>query len=156
MRAALMTGVGGPEVLQLSELPQPEIVGEHDVRVRLRAAGINPVDYKLRSRGTIGGSLPAVLGWDGAGVVESVGAAVTRVRPDDEVYFCDGGFGPTPGTYQELKVLDERYVAPKPRRLSFVEAAAAPLVTITAWEALRERARVGGQQFVLVQAGAGW
>jgi NADPH:quinone reductase len=67
--------------------------------VRLRAAGINPVDYKLRAGGTIGGSLPAVLGWDGAGVVESVGQSVTRVRPGDEVFFCDGGFGPTPGTY---------------------------------------------------------
>lgn len=77
------------------------------------------------------------------------------MRAGDEVYFCDGGFGPTPGTYAELKVLDERYLAHKPKRLSFVEAAAAPLVTITAWEALRERARVGRDQFVLVQAGAG-
>jgi NADPH2:quinone reductase len=80
---------------------------------------------------------------------------VTRLRAGDEVYFCDGGFGPTPGTYAELKVLDERYVAHKPQRLSFVEAAAAPLVTITAWEALRGRARVAKDQFVLVQAGAG-
>jgi len=71
------------------------------------------------------------------------------------VYFCDGGFGPTPGTYAELKVLDERYISHKPRRLSFVQAAAAPLVTITAWEALRERARVSRDQFVLVQGGAG-
>jgi NADPH:quinone reductase len=150
-----MTAVGGPEVLELVELPDPQIVAEHDVRVRLRAAGINPVDYKLRSRGTIGGSPPAILGWDGAGVVDSVGPAVTRVRVGDEVYFCDGGFGPTPGTYAELKVLDERYLAHKPERLSFVEAAAAPLVTITAWEALYGRARVGDGQFVLVQAGAG-
>ncbi len=155
MRAMLMTAVGGPEVLQLVELPEPEITAEHDVRVRLQAAGINPVDYKLRSGGTIGGALPAILGWDGAGVVESVGAAVTRLHTGDEVYFCDGGFGPTPGTYVEYKVLDERYVALKPRRLSFVEAAAAPLVTITAWEALLERARVAEDQFVLVQAGAG-
>jgi NADPH2:quinone reductase len=155
MRAILMTAVGGPEVLRLVELPEPEITAGHDVRVRLRAAGINPVDYKLRSGGTIGGSLPAILGWDGAGVVESVGADVTRLRAGDEVYFCDGGFGPTPGTYVEHKVLDERYVALKPRRLSFVEAAAAPLVTITAWEALHERARVNKDQFVLVQAGAG-
>ena len=138
MRAVLMTAVGGPEVLELAELPDPQIAGEHDVRVRLRAAGINPVDYKLRSGGTIGGSLPAVLGWDGAGIVESVGSAVSRVRRGDEVYFCDGGFGPTPGTYQEIKVLDERYLAHKPKRLSFVDAAASPLVTITAWEALRE------------------
>jgi NADPH2:quinone reductase len=100
-------------------------------------------------------ALPAILGWDGAGVVERIGPAVTRVRPGDEVYFCGGGFGSTPGTYAELKVLNERYVAHKPRRLSFVEAAAAPLVTINAWEALRDRARVGPRQAVLVQAGAG-
>jgi NADPH:quinone reductase len=155
MRAVLMRAVGGPGVLELAELPEPEIAEEHDVRVRLRAAGVNPVDYKLRSGGTIGGSLPAILGWDGAGVVESIGPAVTRVRPGDEVYFCDGGFGPTPGTYQEVKVVDERLLAHKPRRLSFVEAAAAPLVTITAWEAMRERARAGDGQTVLVQAGAG-
>lgn len=155
MRAVVMTAVGGPEVLKTTELPEPDIAREHDVRVRVRAAGINPVDYKLRSHGTIGGSLPAVLGWDGAGVVESIGPAVTRVRPGDEVYFCDGGFGTSPGTYQEIKVLDERLLAHKPKRLSFVEAAAAPLVTITAWEALRERARVTKDQFVLVQAGAG-
>jgi NADPH:quinone reductase len=155
MRAVTMTAVGGPEVLGSVDLPEPEIDDQHAVRVRLRAAGVNPVDYKLRSRGTIGGSLPAVLGWDGSGVVESVGRAVTRVTPGDEVYFCDGGFGPRPGTYQEVKVLDERYLAHKPKRLSFVEAAAAPLVTITAWEALIDRARVGGDQSVLVQAGAG-
>jgi NADPH2:quinone reductase len=155
MRAVTMTAVGGPEVLELGEVPEPEIEGAHEVRVFLRAAGINPVDYKLRSGGTIGGSLPAILGWDGAGVVESIGTAVTRVRPGDEVYFCDGGFGPTPGTYQAVKVIDERFLAHKPGRLSFVEAAAAPLVTITAWEAVRERARVGDGQAVLVQAGAG-
>jgi NADPH2:quinone reductase len=150
-----MTKVGGPDVLELADLPEPELSEDRDVRVQVKAAGINPVDYKLRSGGTIGGSLPAVLGWDGAGIVERIGPAVTRVRAGDEVYFCDGGFGPTPGTYQELKVVDERFVAGKPRSLSFAEAAAAPLVTITAWEALRERARIGKDQFVLVQAGAG-
>src|ERR1700683_2671473 len=155
MRAVLMTAVGGPDVLEVAELPEPELPGERDVKVRLRAAGINPADYKLRSGGLIAGSPPAVLGWDGAGVVDSTGPAVTRFRPGDEVYFCDGGFGPTPGTYQEVKVVDERFLAAKPRRLSFVEAAAAPLVTITAWEAMRGRARVEKNQYVLVQAGAG-
>jgi len=155
MRAVLMTAVGGPDVLELAEVPEPQIKDEHDVLVRLRAAGINPVDYKLRAHGLISGSLPAVLGWDGAGVVAAVGTGVTRVRPGDEVYFCDGGFGPTPGTYLEAKVVDEHYLARKPERLSFAEAAAAPLVTITAWEALRGRARVQQGQHVLVQAGAG-
>jgi NADPH:quinone reductase len=155
VRAIMMTAVGGPEVLQLAEVPEPEISGPHDVRVRLRAAGVNPVDTKLRAGGLLRGSLPAVLGWDGAGVVEDTGAEVTRLRPGDEVYFCDGGFGPTPGTYQEVKVVREQYLARKPERLSFTEAAAAPLVTITAWEAQRERARVSPGQFALVQAGAG-
>jgi NADPH:quinone reductase len=155
MRAVQMTAVGGPEVLRLVELPEPEIAGERDVKVRLRAAGINPADYKQRSHGTAGGSLPVVLGADGAGVVEGTGPAVTRFRAGDEVYFCDGGWGLTPGTYQEVKVIDERFLAAKPQRLSFIEAAAAPLVTITAWEAMHERARVAKDQYVLVQAGAG-
>jgi NADPH2:quinone reductase len=155
MRAVLMTAVGGPEVLQAVELPEPHLAGERDVKVRLRAAGINPVDYKLRSSGTIGGSLPVVLGIDGSGVVEGTGSAVTRFADGDEVYFVDGGYGPTPGTYQEVKIVDERLLARKPERLSFAEAAAAPLVTITAWEALRGRARVERDQRVLVQAGAG-
>jgi NADPH:quinone reductase len=155
MRAVQMTAAGGPEVLQLAELPDPEITGAHDVRVRLQAAGLNPVDYKQRADGTVGGALPAILGCDGAGIVDGVGSAVTRFRRGDEVFFSDGGFGFTPGTYQELKIVDERYLARKPERLSFVDAAAAPLVTITAWEALHGRARVAAGQFVLVQAGAG-
>jgi NADPH:quinone reductase len=108
----------------------------------------------VRGERSAGLSLPCSR-WEGAGVVESVGPAVTRVRSGDEVYFCDGGYGPTPGTYQEVKVVDERFLAHKPGRLSFVEAAAAPLVTITAWEAVRERARASDGQMVLVQAGAG-
>jgi NADPH:quinone reductase len=154
VRAIQMTAPGGPDVLRLVGLPEPEISGEHDVKVRLRAAGINPADYKQRSGGPVGGKLPAVLGSDGAGTVESTGTGVTRFSPGDEVYFCDGGFG-APGTYQEVRIVDERFLARKPRELSFVAAAAAPLVTITAWEALRERARVEKDARVLVQAGAG-
>jgi NADPH2:quinone reductase len=150
-----MTAAGGPDVLKLAELPAPEVTGDHDVLVRILAAGVNPVDCKLRSGGTISGSLPAVLGADGAGVVERIGPAVSRVRLGDEVYFCDGGFGSAPGTYAELKVVDERYLAHKPKHLSFTDAAGAPLVTITAWEALRERARISAGQHVLVQGGAG-
>jgi NADPH2:quinone reductase len=88
-------------------------------------------------------------------VVEATGPGVTRFRAGDEVYFCDGGFGPIPGTYQEKRIVDERFLARKPSSLSFAEAAAVPLVTIIAWEALLERARVAKDQMVLVQAGAG-
>jgi NADPH2:quinone reductase len=77
MRAVVMTAAGGPEVLQLTDRPEPQITGPHDVRVRLRAAGVNPVDAKLRSGGLLGGSLPAVLGWDGAGVVAARAASAT-------------------------------------------------------------------------------
>jgi NADPH:quinone reductase len=154
VRAILMAAVGGPEVLVEADVAELEF-GRRDVRVELRAAGVNPIDTKLRASGTIAGEPPAILGWDGAGVVSDVGADVTRFRPGDEVYFCDGGFGTTPGTYAEVKTLDERLIAHKPKRLSFVEAAAAPLVTIAAWEALRERARVARGQMVLVQGGAG-
>lgn len=66
MRAVVMTAAGGPDVLKIEEVPEPQVTGEHDVLVRLRAAGINPIDYKLRTYGTIGGELPAVLGLDGA------------------------------------------------------------------------------------------
>ena len=155
MRAVVMTAPGGPDVLKLVDLPEPELSSDHDIRIRLKAAGINPVDYKIRASGLIRGTPPAVLGWDGAGTVEATGAAVTRFRPGDEVYLCEGGFGAMPGTYQEVKVIDERFVARKPERLSFAEAAAAPLVTITAWEALRERARISNGQRTLIQAGAG-
>jgi NADPH2:quinone reductase len=155
MRAILMTAVGGPEVLKLADVPDPVIAGEHDVLVRLKAASINPADFKMRSGGLISGSLPAILGWDGAGVVEQVGSAVTRVKLGDDVYFADGGFGPVPGTYAELKVVDEQYLAHMPKHLEFTDAAASPLVTITAWEALHGRARISAGQHVLVQAGAG-
>ena len=77
MRGVLMTAVGGPDVLRAGRAARARIAGDHDVVVRLRAAGINPVDYKLRTHGTIGGTLPAILGWDGAGIVESVGPSVT-------------------------------------------------------------------------------
>ena len=139
MRAIQMTAPGGPGGAAPRRAAEPDVTGEHDVKVRLRAAGINPADCKQRASGAIGGSLPVVLGADGAGVVQDTAPDVTRFRAGDEVYFCDGGFG-APGTYQEVRIVDERFLARKPRRLSFVEAAAAPLVTITAWEALRGRA----------------
>jgi NADPH2:quinone reductase len=151
-----MTAAGGPEVLRLSDVPMPTLSQPTDVLVRLRAAGINPIDTKLRQRGTFyPDQMPAILGCDGAGVVEAVGAEVRSLSVGDEVYFCAGGLGSAPGTYADYTVVDERYLAPKPKTLSFAEAAAAPLVLITAWEALYDRARLEAGRSVLVQAGAG-
>lgn len=156
MRAVVMTGAGGPEVLEVRDVPEPQIRSPGQVKVRLRAAGINPVDTKLRAHGVLfPDALPAILGCDGAGVVVETGPQVTRFRPGDEVWFCDGGLGADPGCYAEYKVVDEHVARRKPARLSFHEAAAAPLVLITAWEALRDRASVEPGDRVLVPGAAG-
>jgi NADPH2:quinone reductase len=124
--------------------------------VRLKAAGVNPIDTKLRARGTYYPErMPAILGCDGAGVVEAVGNGVSRFKPGDAVYFCNGGIGGHPGTYAEYAVVDERFASRKPAVLDFSQAAAAPLVLITAWEALHDRARMTAGQTVLIHAGAG-
>src|SRR6478672_1390325 len=156
MKAILMTAPGNPEVLQLQEVTDPKIQKDTQILVRLRAAGINPIDTKLRKRGTFyPEKMPAILGCDGAGVIEAVGTKVQRFQVGDEVYFCQGGLGAEIGNYAELVVVDERYVARKPTSLSFAEAAAAPLVVITAWEALYDRGRLEAGQRVLIHAGAG-
>jgi len=147
---------GGPEVLRLVQRPQPELTGPDDMCVRLCAAGVNPIDTKIRQRGPmLHAGLPAVLGCDGAGVVEAVGKDVTRFKPGDEVWFCHGGLGGPAGNYAEYRVIDQQFVQAKPRAIGMIEAAAAPLVLLTAWEALHDRARLTEGQRVLIHAGAG-
>lgn len=156
MKAILMTRTGAAEVLRLEEIPEPGITVPSQIKVQLKAAGINPIDTKLRRGGLFyENALPAVLGCDGAGVVAEVGAAVTRFKPGDPVWFCNGGLGADQGNYAEYTVLDERWAAPMPKSLSFETAAAAPLVLITAWGALYDRARLAGGQTALIHAGAG-
>ncbi len=157
MKAIVMTTAGAPEVLQLQDVPEPQIVQPTEILVRLKAAGINPIDTKIRSRGTFyPDEMPAILGCDGAGVVIAIGDRVSKFKPGDEVYFCVGGLGKQgTGNYAQLTVVDEKFVAAKPSSLSFAEAAAAPLVLITAWEALYDRARLSAGQKVLIHAGAG-
>ena len=156
MKAIVFQTPGSSSVLKLQDIPPPTIQTETDVLVRLRAAGINPIDTKLRSRGTFyPDKAPHVLGCDGAGVVEAVGAGVQSFQVGDEVFFCNGGLGGSIGTYAEFAVVDQRFLAIKPADLSFAEAAAAPLVLITAWESLYDRGRLQAGQTVLIQAGAG-
>jgi NADPH:quinone reductase len=154
MKAAVMTAAGAPEVLQIQDVPTPELKSNHDVLVRLRAAAINPADYKRRASGA-GVKLPAILGFDGAGVVEKIGRAVTRFKVGDEVYLLQNGLGVGPGCYAQYTVLHEDLIAFKPKRLSMIEAAAVPLVLITIWEALFDRGNLKAGQTVLVHAGAG-
>jgi len=156
MKAILATAPGSAEVLQLRDIPKPELSSPHHLRVKLAAAGVNPVDTKLRAKPAYyPEKLPAILGCDGAGIVEAVGSAVTRFKAGDAVFFCNGGLGDEPGNYAEFTTLHEDYCAAKPTTLSLQNAAALPLVLITAWEALFERAHLQAGQTVLVHAAAG-
>lgn len=156
MKAILATAPGGTDVLQLRDIPKPELPSSHHLRVKLAAAGVNPVDTKLRAKPAYHpDKLPAILGCDGAGVVEAIGDQVTRFKIGDEVYFCNGGLGDEPGNYAEYTTLHEEYCAAKPTNLSLQDAAALPLVLITAWEALVERAALQREQTILIHAAAG-
>ena len=156
MRAVLMTDVGPADVLKLTEVDEPQINSPTQIKVQLKAAGVNPVDTKLRKRGLFyPDALPAILGCDGAGVVVETGDDVTRFMKGDDVWFCHGGLGAAAGNYAEYTVIDEKEVEMKPARMSYEEAAALPLVSITAWEALFDRAGLKARQSVLIHAGAG-
>jgi zinc-binding alcohol dehydrogenase family protein len=136
---ALPSGLGGQTgSLRLAELPEPDCDG-HDVLIRVEALAVNPVDLKVQAS-LRPGDAPRVLGWDGSGMVEAVGTAVRRFRPGDEVVFA-GDIG-RPGCRAEKVAVDARICGRKPAGLSFAEAAALPLTSLTAWEALFERLAV--------------
>ena len=156
MQAILMTAAGEADVLTCQELQEPEISTATELKVKLQAAGVNPVDTKVRRHGVFYDQpLPAVLGCDGAGIVVETGVGVSQFKVGDQVWFCNGGLGREQGNYAEYTVLDERWVSLSPKTFSFVEAAAAPLVLITAWGALFDRGGLQAGQTVLIHAGAG-
>ncbi len=156
MEAMVMTSVGTPEVLRLQELAEPEIEHPEQVKIRILAAGINPVDTKIRSKGLFyDAAPPAILGCDGAGEVVATGDRVSRFRPGDRVWFCHGGLGREPGNYAQFTVVPETVLEASPHTIDWALAGAAPLVLITAWEALYDRGRLQEGQTVLIHAGAG-
>ncbi len=132
--------------------PHPEV---HDLVVEVRAVSVNPVDFKVLARAAPEGNEPRVLGFDAAGVVRTVGPAVTLFRPGDEVFYA--GALDRPGSNAEFQAVDERLVGRKPAGLSFAEAAAMPLTSLTAWELLFDRLRVARDSTgtLLVINGAG-
>ncbi|MHB8742271.1 MAG: zinc-dependent alcohol dehydrogenase family protein [Sulfuricaulis sp.] len=156
MKAIVTTTPGGPEVLKLQDLPDPELRLDTDILVRVKAAGINPVDLKMRTNpNSYLAPLPPVLGCDGAGIIEAVGRSVTDFKPGDQVFYCQTPHHERLGSYASYALVDHRLVARKPKRLSFIQAAAAPLVLIAAWEALHDRVGMKSWHKVLVHAGAG-
>ena len=156
MKAILMTAAGSPDVLALYDTDKPELLSPYHMRVKLAAAGVNPVDAKLRAKPAYGLSkLPAILGCDGAGVVEKVGSAVTRFREGDKVFFYNGGIGEDPGCYAEYTTVHEEYCAACPANIGLQDIAGLPLVLITAWEALVDRVNLQPGQTILIHGGTG-
>ena len=122
-----------PESLVDVEIPEPEARGR-DLKVRVKAVSVNPVDVKVRAPKEppqTPDPAPKILGWDAAGIVEAVGEDATFFSPGDEVYYA--GSSVRPGCDSELHLVDERIVGRKPCNLSWEEAAAMPLTTLTAW-----------------------
>lgn len=149
--------ISDPKSLQDVEIERPE-AGAHDLLVEVRAISVNPVDTKVRAPKDTVETVPKILGWDAAGVVVAVGEQVREYAPGDEVYYA--GDITRGGSYCELQLVDARIVGRKPQSLSFAEAAALPLTTITAWEALFDRLGVSAAgadegKSVLIVNGAG-
>ncbi len=156
MKAMILNQYGNGAAFQPSELPYPSAAAGH-VIVRVAASSVNTVDTMIRQMGTelpLAPDLPAVLGMDFAGTIEAVGEGVTRFSPGDEVYGCAGGLADLQGALAEYMVVDARLIAHKPKSLSMREAAALPLVGITAYEGLQRAGTKAGEK-VLVHGGAG-
>ncbi|MFD5840420.1 NADP-dependent oxidoreductase [Streptomyces chartreusis] len=153
MRAISQDVLGGPEVLKEVQIERPA-PRPNEVLVRVRAAGVNPTDWKHRENGGFLGEPPFVLGWDVSGVVEAVGIGVAAFRPGDEVF----GMLPYPfghGSHAEYVIAPVRALTHKPSMIGHTEAGALPLVSLTAWQALTEHSDVRSGQRVLIHAAAG-
>ena len=156
MKAMLIKAYGKEAVFEAANVDMPEIKTGH-VLIKIAASSVNTVDTMIRKMGAdlpLSPATPAILGMDFAGTVEAVGNGVKDVSVGDEVYGCAGGLADLPGTLAEYIVADENLIAKKPTNLSMREAAAIPLVGITAYEGLSRAAIKPGQK-VLVHGGSG-
>ena len=145
--------LGGPEVLTLVEVDRPE-PGPTEILVRVRAAGVNPVDWKVRRSGGLLGAPPFTVGWDVSGVVARLGPGVTRFQVGDEVYGMPR-FPRAAGAYAEYVTGPSRHFARKPTTVDHITAAGLPLAGITAWQALVDTAGLSSGQRILIHAAAG-
>jgi NADPH:quinone reductase-like Zn-dependent oxidoreductase len=154
MKAVVLARFGGPEVFELRDVTAPQ-VGPRQVRVRVHATAVNPLDFQIR-RGDYAEHvpLPAITGHDISGVIEEVGSHVTEFRVGDEVYYTPRIFG-GPGSYAEQHVADVELVGHKPQNITHLEAASLTLVGGTVWEGLVTRARLTVGETILVHGGAG-
>ncbi len=157
MKAIALREFGGRDKLERMDLPIPE-VGKGEILVRVKAAGVNPVDWKIREgwlKDRFPYKFPLVPGWDAAGVVEKVGQGVTRFKAGDEIFAYCRKPVVQGGAYAEYVVLSEEHMALKPKNTLFTEAAGIPLASLTAYQALVDAAKVKAGERVLIHAAAG-
>jgi NADPH2:quinone reductase len=152
MKAIVLDRAGSLDYLRLGEMPQPE-PGFGEIRVKVYAVGLNPVDYKVVESGHPDWEFPFIPGLDVAGVVDGLGEGVTAWKTGDPVYYH--GNLSRPGGYADWAVITAHTVAPSPWRLSFVEAAALPCAGFTAYQALYRKMHIKAGQTILVEGGAG-
>lgn len=158
MRAARIHAYGGPEVFSVDQIPdlEPSDLTPNQVLVEVHASSVNPIDCKIRKgvlRAALRYELPRTLGMDVSGVVLAVGRSVTRYNVGDEVFASPNP--KTPGTYAERTIVLADELGRKPKNLTHAEAASLPLVFLTAWQALVDKANIQAGERVLIQAGAG-
>lgn len=155
MRGYVINDFGGPDQFTPTDLPMPS-PGPGQVLVRVAATSVNPVDYKIRSgaAAALSPELPARLHGDVSGIVQAVGEHVVDFKPGDAVYGCVGGVKGTQGVLAEYALAEARLLAPAPKSIPLADAAALPLIALTAWEGL-DKANIQPQQRVLVHGGTG-
>lgn len=154
MKALILEQFGTPYVSKELETP---VAGIGQVLVKIAASGVNPLDLKIKAgqAAHAQAKLPAILGIDLAGTIVQVGEGVKNFKVGDEVYGMTGGIAGVPGSLAEYAAVDVDLIARKPKNLSMHDTAAIPLIFITAWEGLVDRANVGSGKNVLVHGGAG-
>ena len=140
--ACIKSKEGTNELVDI-ELDKPK-ASEHDLLVEIKAIAVNPIDYKTRHNSELEDGEHRVLGWDASGIVREVGSKVIEFKPGDEVWYA--GDLTRPGCNSQFHLVDERIAGLKPKSLSFEQAAALPLTTITAWELLFDRLNIVAHQ----------
>lgn len=155
MKAMIINSLGSSDVFQLVEREKPQVKTGHMV-IAVKATSVNPLDTMLRSAETPwSANLPEILHGDVAGIVTKISDSVTKFNVGDEVYGCAGGIAGTDGALAEFMLVDADLMALKPKSLSMREAAALPLVSITAWEALVDKLKVQPSDNVLIHGATG-
>ncbi len=157
MKAIAINEFGGRDKLQFMDLPVPEIK-PGEILVRVKAAGVNPVDWKIREgyiKDLFPYEFPIILGWDAAGIVEQAGEEVTRFKEGDEIFAYCRKPVVQGGAYAEYIALEEEHAAIKPKNTSFEEAASIPLAALTAYQSLFDAAKLQSGETVLIHAAAG-